>query len=264
MKPWKADEPDCGLPTSRIRLVGRSATRVRISQKLGPKLQSRMGETMASEVNVERQFRFQCTCGVATVSGEKTVTCTGCGASLGIRRVRRHRQQLDSVAYYGKRTLPVRRVERYRHNTDSVFATPRRTAVSRLTDWFNCVLANCGKVLWGTRREKPLQRTSNLPSPPVQAKSDITSERLLGEGARVKVGLTRLDGKPHPHAGKTGKIARLMDEYSEPYWSGVPTAVIKLDSEVEPQEFVWVSLGCLEALPPEISIPRDPKNRAAH
>lgn len=219
---------------------------------------------MASEVNVERQFRFQCTCGVATVSGEDTVICTGCGASLGIRRVRRHRQQPDSVAYYGKRTLPVRRVERYRHNTDSLAATLHTEAGLGLTDWFNCVLANCVKVLWGTRREKPLQQTSNLPSAEVQAKSDRTSERLLVEGARVKVGLARLDGKPHPHAGKTGKITRLMDWYSEPYWSGAPTAVIKLDSEVEPQEFVWVSLGCLEALPPEISSPRDPKNRAAH
>ncbi len=68
---------------------------------------------MASEVSVERQFRFHCSCGATTLSGERTVICTRCGASLGIRRVRRHRQRLDSVAYYGSRTLPVRRIERH-------------------------------------------------------------------------------------------------------------------------------------------------------
>ena len=69
---------------------------------------------MAIETSVERQFRFQCSCGATTVSGEKTVTCIGCGAHLGIRRVRRQRQRQGSVAYYGSRTLPVRRVERHR------------------------------------------------------------------------------------------------------------------------------------------------------
>ena len=70
---------------------------------------------MTPETSVERQFRFQCSCGATVVSGEMTVTCTGCGAYLGIRRVRRHRQQRQgSVAYYGSRTLPVRRVERHR------------------------------------------------------------------------------------------------------------------------------------------------------
>jgi len=154
-KPWKANESHRDLSTSRVGLVELSAVRKRISKQPWSKLGTTMGESMASEVNVERQFRFQCTCGIATVSGEKTVICTGCGASLGIRRVRRHRQQPDSVAYYGKRTLPVRRVERYRHNTDSLAATLHTEAGLGLTDWFNCVLANCVKVLWGTRREKP-------------------------------------------------------------------------------------------------------------
>jgi hypothetical protein len=74
---------------------------------------------MTPEVTVERQFRFLCSCGATMVSGEKTVTCAGCGANLGIRRVRRQRQQRDSVAYYGSRTLPVRRVERVRQNLDT-------------------------------------------------------------------------------------------------------------------------------------------------
>ena len=83
---------------------------------------------MAPETSVERQFRFQCSCGATMESGETTVTCTGCGAYLGIRRVRRHRQQLrDSVAYYGSRTRPVRRVERPRKQPVTIVAAEAQT-----------------------------------------------------------------------------------------------------------------------------------------
>lgn len=76
---------------------------------------------MASEISVERQFHFHCSCGSTIVTGERTVNCTACGVTLGVRRVRRHRQdRRDSVAYYGgRRTLPVRRVERLRQNVDT-------------------------------------------------------------------------------------------------------------------------------------------------
>jgi len=159
---------------------------------------------MTPEVSVERQFRFQCSCGATVVTGEKTVTCTGCGANLGIRRVRRHRQQRDSVAYYGSRTLPVRRVERHRHQPDPVL--PVETQV----------------------RDEP---------------------REVRKGMHVKVGPTRPDGRPHPHAGKTGRITRFINSYTDPYWLGLPSAMIKLDSGIWPRRFIWVSQQCLEALP---------------
>jgi len=156
---------------------------------------------MASETSVERQFRFQCACGAAMVSGEKSVTCTGCGSHLGIRKVRRHRQRPDSVTYYGSRAIPVRRVE--------VF---RRRSIPEEPQWHSFFDS-------------------------------------LAEGVHVKVGLTRPDGTPHPHAGKTGRITRLTNAFTNPYWSGLPSAVVKLDPGIEPRGFIWVSLQCLEVLP---------------
>jgi hypothetical protein len=64
----------------------------------------------------------------------------------------------------------------------------------------------------------------------------------------VRVGPTRQDGRPHPHAGKTGRITRFIDTYSDPYWLGLPSAMIHIDSGIKPQGFIWVSLECLEAL----------------
>jgi len=46
-----------------------------------------MKAEIASEMVVEHDFR--CFCGASIVSTEKTLTCTHCGAILGIRRVRR-------------------------------------------------------------------------------------------------------------------------------------------------------------------------------
>ena len=83
---------------------------------------------MAPEISVERQFRFQCSCGETTESGEKTVICSGCGNTLGIRRVRRHRQRGNTVAYYGK-TIRVRRVERHRQQSNLVLTAPKAQPV---------------------------------------------------------------------------------------------------------------------------------------
>src|SRR5271169_2632540 len=101
---------------------------------------------MTAEVSVERQFRFQCSCGLTMVSGERTVTGAGCGAYLGIRKARRHRQRSDSVAYYGSRTLPVHRVERprvesRRDNPKAPAEIPNTTFSSRLRAWLKSVLA---------------------------------------------------------------------------------------------------------------------------
>jgi hypothetical protein len=71
----------------------------------------------------------------------------------------------------------------------------------------------------------------------------------LRAGVHVKVGPTRPDGKPHPQAGKTGRITRFTNSYTDPYWLGLPSAMIKLDSGIWPRRFIWVSLQCLEVLP---------------
>lgn len=71
-------------------------------------------------------------------------------------------------------------------------------------------------------------------------------DTLIREGMQVRVGPTRPDGKQHPHAGKTGRITKFVNIYSDPYWLGLPSAMIKLDWGIEPQGFIWVSLVCLE------------------
>ena len=45
-------------------------------------------------------------------------------------------------------------------------------------------------------------------------------DTLVSKGMHVKVSPTRADGKPHPHAGKTGTITRFINIYSDPYWLG--------------------------------------------
>jgi hypothetical protein len=214
---------------------------------------------MTAEVSVERQFRFQCSCGITMVSGERTVICTGCGAYLGIRKARRHLQRADSVAYYGSRTLPVHRVERRRaesrrDNRNAPAEISNKTFSSRVRAWLKSALA----------RSVPMQaqQTDEVPHRQAQGAMQLkTPEQLRGlpavsesprgpwfEGAHVKVGPTRPDGRPHPHAGKTGRVTRFADAYSDPYWLGRPSAMVKLDSGTWPRRFVWVSLQCLEAL----------------
>jgi hypothetical protein len=254
---------------------------------------------MTSEISVERQFRFHCSCGVTIVTGERKVNCTACGITLGVRRVRRHRQDSGSVAYYGRRTHPVRRVERHREQPNTSDVTPgitmsstlsswlknalanrgeilqlgldSETAIqspgiaSRLDAWLKSALASCGEVFKIHRVERPAQRTDtvqhtdtmqrveaqelrhDIPDEPRGQPAINQSLRPLFEGVHVKVGLTRPDGSPHPHAGKTGRITKFADAYAD--WLGLPSAMIKLDSGIEPRGFIWVSLQCLEALP---------------
>jgi curved DNA-binding protein CbpA len=68
------------------------------------------------------------------------------------------------------------------------------------------------------------------------------------EGVHVRVGPTRPDGRPHPHAGKTGRITRFIHLYSDPYWLGRPSAMIQLDPGIRLGGFIWVSTECLEVL----------------
>jgi hypothetical protein len=220
---------------------------------------------MTSEISVERQSHFHCSCGAITITGERTVTCTGCGITLGVRRVRRHRQRSDTVTYYGGtfngRTIPVRRVEKRRPHLNTTATMPNARILSRFSAWVKTALAKCVKAINVHRIREPGQ-ISNPPRPLEaqalhEARDEPRREPVIKESTRggvrqgmhVKVGPTRPDGKPHPHAGKTGRITKFIDAYTDPYWLGLPSAMIKLDSGIEPQGFIWVSLECLEALP---------------
>ena len=134
---------------------------------------------MASEISVERQFRFHCSCGATIETGERTARCPACGITLGVRRVRRHRQQQrDSVTYYGNFyplcraenkdenrestaatpispswTIPVRRVEKRRQGRNAEGVIRRPWITSRLRARLRSALTNCGlrKIDNGTR-----------------------------------------------------------------------------------------------------------------
>jgi curved DNA-binding protein CbpA len=84
---------------------------------------------------------------------------------------------------------------------------------------------------------------------PLLSLHERDNQDLEIEGAHVRVGPTRPDGRPHPHAGKTGRITRFINLYSDPYWLGLPSAMIQLDPGIRPREFIWVSIKCLEVLP---------------
>ena len=73
-------------------------------------------------------------------------------------------------------------------------------------------------------------------------------DTLVCEGMHVKVSPARPDGQPHPHSGKTGRVTRFINVYSDPYWLGPPSAMIELDSGIKPQGFIWISLTSLEVL----------------
>jgi hypothetical protein len=255
---------------------------------------------MTSEISVERQFCFHCSCGATIVTGERRVNCTACGITLGVRRVRRHRQHVGSVAYYGRRTHRVRRVERKRQQLnpaavipgvtmsstlsswlksalanrgeilqlglDSETAIPSPGIASRLGAWLKSALASCGEVFKIHRVERPVQHTDtvlhveaqgprhDIPEEPRGQPAINQSVRPLFEGVHVKVGLMRPDGNPHPNAGKTGRITKFADAYAD--WLALPSAMIKLDSGIEPPGFIWVSLRCLEALPEDPPTPK--------
>ena len=87
---------------------------------------------MTPDDSVERQYRFQCSCGALTVSGDQSVTCSGCGATLGIHRVRRSRQRSGSVTYYGRKTRPVHRIERHQQPPSPAPAAKAQTLSSEI------------------------------------------------------------------------------------------------------------------------------------
>jgi hypothetical protein len=87
----------------------------------------------------------------------------------------------------------------------------------------------------------------------IVVETDESSRRPLLEGVHVRVGPTRPDGTPHPHSAKTGRITRFINLYSDPYWLGLPSAMIQLDPEIRPRGFIWVSTECLEVLPENAS-----------
>jgi hypothetical protein len=62
----------------------------------------------------------------------------------------------------------------------------------------------------------------------------------LEPGHHVKVGPTKPNGDPHPHAGKTGTITKLED------WA---TALVRVDPGIEPQGVIYVSMACLNIAP---------------
>jgi hypothetical protein len=233
---------------------------------------------MERKISVERQYRFQCSCGATTETGEKTVTCSGCGAVLGVRRIRRHRQHRpNSVAYYGStrsasrgNTIPVRRVEKHSQRLKSAVraGTVDEAAVrvlfairSRLRAWFQRKLASPGYTLTLLRLQKDVQDTTPVPNVEAQGRETPPADQTTGgpllEGAHVKVRPTRPDGTPHPHAGETGTITKFSSAFSEPYQldskGREPSAMIKLDSGIWPRQFIWVSLKCLEILPENTS-----------
>jgi hypothetical protein len=71
----------------------------------------------------------------------------------------------------------------------------------------------------------------------------------IREGMQVKVRPTQPDGKPHPHAGKTGRITKFRNCFTDQYWPGPPSAMVRLHSGIEPPGFICVSMECLEVLP---------------
>ena len=88
------------------------------------------------------------------------------------------------------------------------------------------------------------QRRQRASAPPSRSWYEWDQQDPRVEGTHVRVGPTRPDGRPHPHAGKTGRITRFLNLYSDPYWLGLPSVMIQLDPGIRPQEFIWVSTKC--------------------
>jgi len=74
----------------------------------------------------------------------------------------------------------------------------------------------------------------------------------LSVGNLVMVSEFRPDGRPHPFAGKTGVVTRLLqpdDEEREKISFDEPKfAMVKLDDGIPPKSFICVSLECLDTL----------------
>ena len=81
------------------------------------------------------------------------------------------------------------------------------------------------------------EKTSD-PASAVSTFSMGTSESARWLGENVKIGPTKPDGTPHPNAGKTGKVRKLLP------LDAPMRAVVEVESD-----FILVSLESLEALP---------------
>jgi len=143
---------------------------------------------MTSEISVERQFHFHCSCGAITITGERTVTCTGCGITLGVRRVRRHRQRSDTVTYYG-RTIPVRRVEKRRPHLNTTVRVPNTRILSRFSAWVKTALAKCVKAINVHRIKRKLKYCTK----PATNRVGYLKSTSRQEEASVKECTSRLD-----------------------------------------------------------------------
>jgi hypothetical protein len=161
---------------------------VRLSLRLGVSRGLRLGEQMTSEISVERQFHFHCSCGAITITGERTVTCTGCGITLGVRRVRRHRQRSDTVTYYG-RTIPVRRVKKRRPHLNTTVRVPNARILSRFSAWVKTALAKCVKAINVHRIKRKLKYCTK----PATNRVGYLKSTSRQEEASVKEYTSRLD-----------------------------------------------------------------------
>ena len=143
---------------------------------------------MTSEISVERQFHFHCSCGAITITGERTVTCTGCGITLGVRRVRRHRQRSDTVTYYGS-TIPVRRVKKRRPHLNTTVRVPNARILSRFSAWVKTALAKCVKAINVHRIKRKLKYCTK----PATNRVGYLKSTSRQEEASVKEYTSRLD-----------------------------------------------------------------------
>lgn len=66
-------------------------------------------------------------------------------------------------------------------------------------------------------------------------------------GTHVRIGPSKPDGAPHPHAGKTGVIEEIMGIHTGLF---TPRAHVRVDPGIEPQGIIVVSLQCLELAKP--------------
>ena len=67
----------------------------------------------------------------------------------------------------------------------------------------------------------------------------LSRQTIFFVGCHVQVQPLKLDGNPHPHAGKTGTVVRLIGDYPP------IRAMVRLDAGIEPQGFICVSTPCL-------------------
>jgi hypothetical protein len=166
-----------------------------------------MTPAITPEVAVE--YHLRCFCGAFIVATEKTVTCAYCGQTLGIRRVKRHRQHWINVARRGN----ARQGWRWRKNVVE--------SVAERTFELQCV---CGAPIV----------TSDKTATCTACGAEVGVRRVLKrEGPKVVVRYrfdccfcgapTVASGKTVTcaHCGKALEIARVGTHRQ--YWKAIPT-----------------------------------------